>query len=202
MVRDRSPGVPHPGCVSFSEPLLAEDEAIVRHLHPHAATLVRPALCLLVLVGGASYSAALVGRGPGHLPLRLGIVALALAVFAWLVARPLVAWRSTHYVLTTHRLVVRRGLVVRHVRDLRLAGVTDVRCRQTLPQRLLGSGTVVVEAAGDGGPVVLDRVPGCEAVVTDLQHLARAERSEEPDDVLRRPTGPVVGDPRAWGWEA
>lgn len=152
MVRDRSPGVPHPGCVSFSEPLLAEDEAIVRHLHPHAATLVRPALCLLVLVGGASYSAALVGRGPGHLPLRLGVVALALAVVALFVARPLVAWRSTHYVLTTHRLVVRR-------------------------------------------------VPGCEAVVTDLQHLARAERSEEPDDVLRRPTGPVVGDPRAWEWE-
>jgi hypothetical protein len=43
--------------VPYPDKLLAEDEEVVRHLHPHWLTLARPVLVLLLVVGGTSAAA-------------------------------------------------------------------------------------------------------------------------------------------------
>ena len=50
----------------YPDKLLAEDEEVVRHLHPHWLTLARPVLVLLLVVGGTSFGAALVPAGPSQ----------------------------------------------------------------------------------------------------------------------------------------
>ncbi len=155
----------------FPDRLLSDDEEVVVHLHPHWTTLFWPVVRLFAVVGGASYLAALVPAGAQQGVLRLVVLAVALVVLAVTVVRPLLRWRTTHYVVTTSRLLLRSGVLSRSGRDVPLSRIGDVSSRQTLWQRVLRSGTLAVESAGDGGPVVLDRVPAVDEVqrlLTDL----------------------------------
>lgn len=161
--------------------LLADDEEVVAHLHPHGTVLVWPVVRLLVVVGGASYLAALVPAGRQQGVLRWALLAVVLLVLARTVVRPLLRWRTTHYVLTTHRLLVRRGVLSRQGRDVPLSRVTDVSSRQTPWQRLLGSGTLTVEGTGEGGPLVLERVPAVGQVQQVLAELIE-EDADRPGD--------------------
>jgi uncharacterized membrane protein YdbT with pleckstrin-like domain len=163
----------------FPDRLLSDDEEVVAHLHPHALAVVRPVLWLLGTVGAGCYAAAVVPSGAEQGLARMGIAVVGLVLCAVLVVRPLTRWAATHYVLTTHRVLLRRGVLSRRGRDLALSRVTDVSYRQTLGQRLLRSGTVVVETAGEGGATVLERVPRCEDVVALLHRLVRGDDARE-----------------------
>jgi uncharacterized membrane protein YdbT with pleckstrin-like domain len=166
----------------FPDRLLSDDEEVVAHLHPHALAVVRPVGCFLGTVAGGCYAAAAVPAGPVQGPLRLGVAAAAVLLCAVLVVRPLARWGATHYVLTTHRVLLRRGVLSRRGRDLALSRVTDVSYRQTLGQRVLRSGTVVLETAGEGGATVLERVPRCEDVVALLHRLVRDDDARAAAD--------------------
>jgi uncharacterized membrane protein YdbT with pleckstrin-like domain len=169
--------------VPYPDRVLLEDEEVLRHVHPHWRTVVRPVGCLLVVVGGASYCAAAVPAGPQQHLLRLLVLAAAVVLLAWLVARPLLRWWTTHHVVTTERLLLREGVLGRRGRDVAHARITEVTFRQTLGERLLRSGTVVVRAAGEPDPVVLRHVPGSEGVQRLLQQLADAAGPGYPDPV-------------------
>ncbi|MEX5721561.1 PH domain-containing protein [Geodermatophilus maliterrae] len=170
----------------YPDKLLADDEEVVRHLHPHWTTLFWPVVRALVVVGAGSYLAALVPPGPQQGSLRLLLLAVALVALAVLVGGPVLRWRTTHHVLTTHRLLSREGVRSRRGRDVALSRVTDVSFRQTLRQRLIRSGTLTVESVGDGGPLVLERVPDVEGTAGLLHHLIEEDeerRAWEPDTV-------------------
>ena len=169
--------------MAFPDKLLADDEEVVAHLHPHGLTLFWPVVRLLAVVGGASYLAALVPAGRQQGVLRMALLAAVLVVLAVTVVRPVLRWRTTHYVLTTARVLVRTGVLTRRGRDVALSRITDVSSRQTLWQRIVRSGTVTVESAGDGGPLVLARVPdsdGVQALVAQLVEDDAEQAYEQP----------------------
>ena len=62
----------------YPEKLLAEDEEIVRHLHPHWLTIFWPVVWFLAVVGAASFGAALIPTGQQQGLLRLLVVAVDL----------------------------------------------------------------------------------------------------------------------------
>ncbi len=157
--------------MAYPDKLLAEDEEVVRHLHPHWLTLARPVLVLLLVVGGSSFGAALVPAGPSQDTVRAVVFGAALLVLVRAVLRPVLRWRTTHVVLTTHRVLLREGIVSRRGRDMALSRITDVSYRQTLGQRLVRSGTLTIESAGDGGTTVLERVPDSDGVQQLLVQL-------------------------------
>ena len=155
------------------------------HLHPHWLTLVRPVLVLLLVVGLGSFGLAAVPPGQQQGLIRMGILAVTLVLLLGLVAVPVLRWRTTHYVITTHRLLMREGILTRRGRDLGLSRVTDVSYRQTLGERLVDSGTLLVESAGDGGPTVLRRIPDSDGVQRLLNHMIE----EDADRRARAATG-------------
>ncbi|SNR87898.1 PH domain-containing protein [Geodermatophilus saharensis] len=155
----------------YPDKLLADDEEVVAHLHPHWTTLFWPVVRFLLVVGAASYLAALVPAGRQQGVLRMVLLAVALVVLAVAVVRPVLRWRTTHVVLTTHRVLVREGVLTRRGRDVALSRVTDVSCRRTLWERVVRSGTVTVESAGDGPPLVLRRLPDSDGVQALLAQL-------------------------------
>lgn len=63
------------------------------------------------------------------------------------------------YVVTSHRIVVRDGLLVRRGTDIPLSRITDVGFRQGPVERLLGTGTLIVESGGARGRLELPDVP-------------------------------------------
>jgi len=163
--------------VAYPDKVLGDDEEVVRHLHPHWLTVFWPVVLFLVLVGAASFGAALVPAGDQQALWRLVVVGAA-AVFALvLVAVPLLRWRTTHYVVTTHRLLFRAGVLSRHGRDIGLSRITDVSYRQTLWERVINSGTLTIETAGEGGPTVFSAIPDSQ----DVQQLLNQLVEEDAD---------------------
>jgi len=161
--------------VPYPDKVLGEDEEVVRHLHPHWLTVLRPVVLFLLLVGATSFGAALVPAGEQQATWRLVLVAAALVVGAVFVAVPLLRWRTTHYVLTTHRLLHRTGVLARQGRDIGLSRITDVSFRQSLGDRVVNSGTVSIETAGEGGATVFSAIPDSEGVQQLLNQLVEED---------------------------
>jgi uncharacterized membrane protein YdbT with pleckstrin-like domain len=161
--------------MAYPDKVLGDDEEVVRHLHPHWLTVFWPIVLFLALVGVASFGTALVPDGDQQGTWRLVVVAAALALALLLVAAPLLRWRTTHYVVTTHRLLYRTGILSRHGRDIGLSRITDVSYRQSLWERVINSGTVSIETAGEGGPTVFSAIPDSDGVQQLLNQLVEED---------------------------
>ncbi|MGY2005226.1 PH domain-containing protein [Blastococcus sp. SYSU DS1024] len=185
----------------YPDKLLADDEEVVRHLHPHWLTVFWPVVLFLLVVGGASFGAALVPPGRQQGMVRLAIVAAAVLLLVFFVLVPLLRWRTTHYVVTTHRLLFRAGILARRGRDLGLSRITDVSYTQTLWERIINSGTLTIETAGEGGPTVLHQIPDSEGV----QQLLNVMVEEDAERRARESAGYIRGDdgwPPEDGWRS
>ena len=165
----------HPGGVAYPEKILADDEQVVRHLHPHWLTLFWPVVIFLLLVGGGAFGAALVPAGSDQGLFRMVIVVLALLLGLTFVLVPVLRWRTTHYVITTHRLLFREGILTRKGRDIGLARITDVSYTQTLWDRIINSGTLTIESAGDSGATVLKAIGHSEEIQQLLNHMVEED---------------------------
>ena len=172
----------------YPDKVLAEDEEVVRHLHPHWLTVFWPVARFLLLVGAASFGMAAIPAGSNQGIYRLGILVVAVLLAVVFVLVPLLRWRSTHYVITTHRLLFRQGILARHGRDIGLSRITDVSYRQTLWERIVRSGTLTIESAGDGGATVLEHIPDSEGVQQLLNHMVEEDadrRAQESAGYVR-----------------
>ena len=177
----------------YPDKLLADDEEVVRHLHPHWVTLFWPVVRLLLIVGAASFGTAMIPAGRQQGILRMLVLAVALVLLLALAVVPLLRWRTTHYVITTHRLLFREGVLARRGRDLGLSRITDVSYRQTLWERIVNSGTLTIESAGDGGPTVLRRIPDSDGVQQLLNHMIEEDADRRAQE--------SAGYTREYGWD-
>jgi uncharacterized membrane protein YdbT with pleckstrin-like domain len=147
----------------YPERLLADGEDILQQFRPHWRVLLR------VLVW-AMASAALGGMAFRALQAPWRGIAIAGAVVLWLLlsTRPLLEWWFTNYVLTTERIVVRRGMIARTGTEIPLEQITNVFFSQTILERLLGYGDVILEAAGSLGRSELHDIPDPEGFQQDV----------------------------------
>ncbi|MGZ4447247.1 MAG: PH domain-containing protein [Nocardioides sp.] len=154
--------------MAYPKKLLSDDETVVLETHPHWKKLVLPVAELLAVLALAGFLVAVVD---GTLA-RQVIVGLAVLLAVGLTLVPFLRWRSTLFVLTDKRVVVRSGVLSRTGRDIPLTRVNDVTFHHDLLERLLGCGTLVVESAGERGQVQLTDVPRVEQVQRTLYELA------------------------------
>jgi membrane protein YdbS with pleckstrin-like domain len=149
--------------MAYPDELLVPGERVVMHKHPHWKMLFLPVLAFLVVVGLASFVAALVSAQTWAPWAWLALAVIALALVSWLTIAPLVRWRTTHFVVTTRRVLVREGLIARHGIDIPMSRINSVQFRHTVIERLLGCGTLVIESASDE-PLEFEDIPGVERV--------------------------------------
>jgi uncharacterized membrane protein YdbT with pleckstrin-like domain len=155
---------------------MAGDEQLVLRLHPHWKTLLPPLLLAVLVVAAALVALVLIPSGAAAAVERLVVAGIAiLALMLWLMV-PVLRWRTTTYELTTRRLKVRSGVVTRHGRDIPLARINDVSFEKGLLDRLLGSGRLVVESAGEHGQINLADIPRVEFVQATLFRLVEDEQ--------------------------
>ena len=149
--------------MAYPDDLLVDDEQVVVHRHPHWKMLVLPVLALLLVVGVASFLAALVSAQTWAVWVWLGLAAAGLALVGRFTLYPVVRWRTTHFVVTDRRVLVREGVFTRHGMDIPSKRINSVQFRQGLLDRILGSGTLVIESDSDGS-LEFDDVPGVRRV--------------------------------------
>ncbi len=135
--------------------LLHEDEELLAEVRPHPVVVVGPVLLLLAAVAGATTIAL---RYPGA-PIVVAwlLVAMVALPALWALVR-LLRWRSVRFLVTTSRLLYRRGVLGRDVVQLRLQRVAEVHCSQSPGGRMIGAGRLVFEVVGGDGPLVVDDV--------------------------------------------
>ena len=158
------------------DPSLTQDEHLVLLLHPHWKTLIRPFAVAVLVIAIALIAEVLIPSNSAAPVERLVVAAVAiLAVMLGLIV-PVLRWRTTTYELTTRRLRVRSGIVTRHGRDIPLARINDVSFEKGLLDRLLGSGRLVVESAGEHGQILLNDIPRVEFTQATLFRLVEEEQ--------------------------
>jgi len=161
--------------VAYPDSLLVEGEHVVLHRHPHWKMLVLPVLVLLAGAGLVGYLAALVRHVSWHRIAWIVLAVLAVLVVGRLTLAPVMRWRTTHFVVTTRRVLVREGVLSRHGIDLPMSRITSARFRRNLFERMLGCGTLVVESSSE--PLEFDDIPGVEKV-----HSLLYQEVVDPDD--------------------
>jgi uncharacterized membrane protein YdbT with pleckstrin-like domain len=168
--------------MAYPTRLLSDDEELVLDMHPHWKRIVLPLLLVPVVVGAATFAVFALPDGDST---RIGgwaIAVVAALLLLWFTVRPVLRWLTTHYVVTTRRVVIREGVLSRSGRDIPLTRVNDVSFHHSLVDRMLRCGTLTVESAGERGQVVLPDVPHVEEVQRELYRLVEAEEARRRSD--------------------
>jgi uncharacterized membrane protein YdbT with pleckstrin-like domain len=166
--------------VAFPERLLSEDEEVILDLRPHWWTLVVPALVTLLVTVAVGVAWALTPAGSLQASLRLAVGLAGLLVLALLVLGRVLRWLTTHFVLTTERLIFRSGVVAKFGREIPLERINDVTFTQSLFERLIGIGDLLIESAGEHGQSTFSDIRDPEAVQLQIY------RQMEANDRRRR----------------
>lgn len=156
----------------------AAQETVIARLRPHGRALFWPTVLLLAV-------AAALGFFGGALPEEWQRIAVliaggVIAVVGWLA--PLLRWLSRSYTITSRRVVVRSGTIVRTRQEVLHSTAHDVTVRRTAMQTVFRSGDVLVSTGLDR-PVVLADVPSADlvqAALHDLIDTATIARSAGP----------------------
>jgi uncharacterized membrane protein YdbT with pleckstrin-like domain len=167
--------------VGFPESVLTKDERVLLHLHPHWKALIRPVFVAIVSIAVVVVAAVLL---PADWPTAVLYVvgALALVAVVTLAFWPWLVWRTTHYVLTDERVILRTGVFSRTGRDIPLGRVNDVSFSHGVIERMLGCGTLTIESAGERGQVVLTDIPRVEKTQSVLYELVESDRARHTFD--------------------
>jgi uncharacterized membrane protein YdbT with pleckstrin-like domain len=161
--------------MAYPEKILADDEKVVERLHPHWITLVPATLWFIVICALSGFGLAEIYNhmdgGTGRTALVIALIVVALIILGYTTFRPWIQWRTTHYIFTTHRVLIRRG-VLRHTgRDISLQRINDVGFTQSLWDRMVRAGTLTIESAGEHGQEALTNIPRSDQMQQTLNRL-------------------------------
>ena len=135
--------------MGFPRRLLADHERIVLDLRPHWIALAWPAAVTVLLV--LAEHQVLTRTPEGWTALRWAAVLAGVAVFLAYPVRLLLAWGTSHFVVTTDRVIHRAGWLAKRSMEIPLERINDVAFRQSVLERLVGAGDLIIESGGEYG---------------------------------------------------
>lgn len=147
-------------------------ERIVARLKPHARELFFPVLALVVVAAGFGFFS---GLREQWQVITVAAVAGVLVVVGFVL--PLVKWLATGYTITTRRVTIRSGVLVRSRQELLLSRAHDITMTRSALQAVFGSADIRLGTAVDQ-PVVLRDVPSAALVRETLHDLIEQNRMD------------------------
>jgi uncharacterized membrane protein YdbT with pleckstrin-like domain len=158
--------------MAWPEDALSQDERIVTSFRQHWKLLVIPIGWFILAMVIITF---VLTRGWWNAA-EWVIVLTVVGAGVWFIVRPVVSWATTRYVLTTHRLITRKGLVAKSGVEIPLERITNVNFSQTVFERMLGAGDLLVESAGAGGQSKFTNIPHPDDFAA-LLYKVREERT-------------------------
>jgi uncharacterized membrane protein YdbT with pleckstrin-like domain len=164
--------------VPFSNKLLNEGEDVVLALHPHMVFFVRSGLALIASLALGIFM--LVNHWQGLSLAVAGV--LVLLALVW-VGLTYATWATINFVITTDRLIYRHGVLSKHGIEIPLERVNTVFFHQTLLERLVGSGDLTIESAGERGSESFSNVRKPSAVQNEIYRQMEANENRKFDRI-------------------
>ena len=164
--------------VPFPRKLLNDDEEIVLDLHPHWWFFAPPLLALIAAVVLGILALA----NDVHTALKIPVGILVLGLLAWFGWRYL-RWITTNFVVTTDRLIYRHGVLSKHGIEIPLDRVNTVFFRQSIFERIVGAGDLIIESASETGRQRFSNVRKPSAVQNEIYRQIEANENRKYDRV-------------------
>jgi uncharacterized membrane protein YdbT with pleckstrin-like domain len=135
--------------VPFPQKHLNDGEEVVLDLRPHWVYLAPATFFLLVAIVVGILAAVKVDGDAGTAASIAALVLLVAAVLYFVYKY--VNWVTTMFVLTTDRIITRRGWLSKSGIEIPLERINTVFFNQRILERLLGAGDLSIESAGERG---------------------------------------------------
>ena len=171
--------------MSYPEKFLTEGEHVVVQFRPHWRLLAIPVIWLFVGIATIVVLYTVVDI-PNLAKIILTVVIVAAMIP--LVVAPFIRYWFTSYVLTNERLITRSGVLARSGIEIPLENITNVVFNQSVIERLLQSGDLLIESAGESGQSRFADIPEPE----EFQSLLYKVREDRDDAHRARAARPVT----------
>lgn len=152
--------------MSYPARLLSPDEEIVMQFRPHWQALLVPILVGVIAIVGIVIAVMLTETTVMWI-LVVGIIGIWLLASAQTIAN----WWTTQYVLTTERVVRRAGVLSRSGTEIPLEVINNVAFSQTVFERMIRSGDLLIESAGESGQSRFVNIPDPEGLQSRIYQV-------------------------------
>lgn len=136
--------------MTFPRRLLSQGEELIMDIRPHWIALVAP-IAETVLIVSAAALALIYMPNKWSTGVRWAVVLIAVGLFLYWPARRIVAWLTSHFVITTDRVIHRSGWFAKKSMEIPLENISDVRFNQSAFERVIGAGDLTLESPGTFG---------------------------------------------------
>jgi membrane protein YdbS with pleckstrin-like domain len=172
--------------VAFPTRLLVDGEELILDLRPHWIALVMPTVVAIATV--AVMSILYETFDEQILDVIVGIAGtLFLLMYS---VRRYVDWATSHFVVTSDRIIHRRGWIAKYSMEVPLEAINDVRFEQGVLDRVIGAGTLVVQSASEAGRQVFDHIRNPEDVQRTIYHQGEMNQQRMMGRGTPPPTSP------------
>ena len=177
--------------MAFPNRLLVDGEELVLDLRPHWIALVAPGL---VALGSLIGWLVIPGRvhGSAHSALFWLVTAVALVLLVWYSARKVVDWATSHFVVTSDRVIHRSGLIAKHSMEIPLEHINDVRFSQNVLERAIRAGTLIIQSASEQGREVFENIRQPENVQKTIYTVGEKNKARMYRGAPTSPAAPTV----------
>jgi membrane protein YdbS with pleckstrin-like domain len=157
--------------MGYPEKSLNPGEQIAIDVRPHWKYLAGPIFAVAVVVVGSVV--ALVESAPHWA--ELALAALLVLCLLWLSGR-YIRWVTTSFVVTSERLILRKGILRHSVREILLDRLTDITYNQSLLDRIMGCGDILLESPGRDSQEVFPDLPHPVRIQNEIYRLINQRR--------------------------
>lgn len=130
----------------YPRKLLNDYETVALDLHPHWWYFAEA----VVAWAGAIVLAVLLVVWDAPDPVKSLSLALIVACAVWFGVRYL-KWSTTNFVITSHRVIYRSGVISKRGIEIPLQRINNVLSHQGPFERIIGAGDLLIESAGETG---------------------------------------------------
>ncbi|MFP5488918.1 MAG: PH domain-containing protein [Acidimicrobiia bacterium] len=133
----------------YPRKLLNDYETVALDLHPHWWFFAEPVASLVGSIVLGIVSLTVPDGDAGRVVGWLAIVLIVVTAL-WTLAR-YAKWSTTNFVITSDRIIYRSGVISKSGIEIPLERVNNVLFNQTMFERMIGAGDLLIESGGETG---------------------------------------------------
>jgi uncharacterized membrane protein YdbT with pleckstrin-like domain len=171
----------------YPKKLLNRHEDVAVDLHPHWWYYAGPTALLVGAIGVGIATLVFTDGGTSERTFMTW-VSLLLLIFAIvsLITRYM-KWATTNFVITSDRLIFRAGVIAKTGVEIPLERVNTVHFRQSIFERMVGAGDLVIESGGEDGQQRFTDIRQPDRVQREIH--AQMEENEQRRFTIGGPSG-------------
>ena len=182
----------------YPRKLLSAGEEVRTEFRPHWSQVLKEGLLtlmvavLIILIAIQRFEA------------KTWVIGALVVLWFIVVVAEFIRWWTTQHVITNERLIHRTGLISKKGTEIPLEVINDVTFKQSMIERIFGSGDLLIESAGTHGQSAYTDIPHPERVQKIIYETREARMAEmrsggAPGGAKRElgvPTGHTVSSSR------